>query len=149
MNGRIYFSFLILVILCVWWMVSGTGDLFADEPAVVMIAHKNVPETDLSEEDIRQIFLGQKTLWDNNKPVHFAILDGGDIHETFLRQYVGKTPSQFTNYWKKMIFTGKAQAPPSFDTVEALVQYVAENDGAVAYAPPSVPGEAVRILPLP
>jgi ABC-type phosphate transport system substrate-binding protein len=122
------------------------GDLCAEEDGVVVIAHTSVPVDMLSQKEVRRIFLGRKTTWENKTTIRFATLKQGTVHEAFLRRYVKKTPRQFNNYWKKLIFTGKARASPTFDTPEDLIQYVAKTQGALGYAPSENVGADVRIV---
>ncbi len=99
----------------------------------VIVANKNVSASSLSKADLQAIFLGEKTRWDDGKPIKIVILDEGAAHKAFLQSVVGKTPSQFDSYWKKLIFTGKAAAPKAFDEAGKLVDFVASQSGSVGY----------------
>ena len=107
---------------------------FPDEQkgAVVIIGSSNIPQRSLSKMDIQHIFLGKKTKADSTK-ITFVTLKGGDIHEIFLREYLSRTPAQYTKYWKKLIFTGQGNAPKAFETEEDLVEYVRTNEGVIGY----------------
>lgn len=65
---------------------------FAGE--VVIIANKNVSESNLSVNEIKDIFLGEKTSWQDNKKINFVILKDSQVHQEFLEKYVDKTPIQ-------------------------------------------------------
>lgn len=117
---------------------------FAQE--VVLIGNKSIPENVLNSDDIKNIFLGRKTRWSNDTKIQFVILKRGDIHEKFLKDYIGKTDSQYTTYWKKMVFTGKGRSPQAFESAQALVEFVASTPYAIGYAPASVTNDTVKII---
>ncbi len=99
----------------------------------VIVANKGVSAGALSKAELQSIFLGEKTKWDDGKQIKIVTLDEGAAHKAFLQAVVGKTPSQFDSYWKKLIFTGKAAAPKSFDEAGKLVDFVAGQSGAIGY----------------
>jgi len=98
-----------------------------------VVAHQGVPGAAVSKADLQAIFLGDKTTWSTGAPIKLAVLEDGAAHKAFLQAVVGKTPAQFDNYWKKLVFTGKAGAPKSFADAAALADYVAKTPGAVGY----------------
>jgi ABC-type phosphate transport system substrate-binding protein len=134
-------AILTAILIAFFWVVTSMPFSAAATNAaeVALIANPNAPESVLSPDEVQQIFLGRKTRWSDNRKIHFAVLNGGPVHEAFLKQYIGKTPSQFDVYWKKMVFTGKGSLPKSFSAPEDLAAYVAETPGAIGYAP----GDAV------
>lgn len=94
----------------------------------VIIANKKVPTGALSKADVQSMFLGEKGKWDDGKSVKLAVLESGGGHASI----AGKTPAQFENTWKRLIFTGKAAAPKSFEDESSLIGYVASTPGAIA-----------------
>lgn len=115
---------------------------------VVLICNKDVPDAALSRDDVQQIFLGRKTRWSDGSKITFGVLKGGDVHDAFLRTYLNKTESQFTMFWKKMVFTGKGRLPESFETPEALRDYVVATPGAVGYIPVDLSTDSIKTLPV-
>lgn len=104
----------------------------AQENNVTLIGNTTVPERPLHKTEVQNIFLGKMTKIDGTR-VTFAILKAGNIHEHFLAAYLSRTPSQYAQYWKKLIFTGKGRSPKTFTTEEELVQYVEQTAGAIGY----------------
>ena len=100
---------------------------------VVIITNESVPVSTLGAKDVKQIFLGNKTVWDNGDKIVFVVQDRTDASDTFLKTYVQKSSSQYNNYWKKQVFTGKGKAPKSFSSDQELVQFVSETAGAIGY----------------
>ncbi|MFZ5568838.1 MAG: substrate-binding domain-containing protein [Thermodesulfobacteriota bacterium] len=99
---------------------------------VLIIANSNLPGDSISREDIKDIFIGNKTTWQNEQ-ITFVIQDEGETHKEFLQNYVKRTPAQYSRFWKKQIFTGKGRKPRTFKNEEGLIEYVAGTDGAIGY----------------
>src|SRR3569833_3342637 len=70
----------------------------------VVIANKSVASASISRADMQAIFLGDKTKWDDGKPAGFAVMEDGDSHKAFMQDVMSKTPAQFDNYWKCLVF---------------------------------------------
>ncbi len=113
---------------------------------VIIIANKSVHESSLSSKEIKNIFLGRKTQWSNNKKIIFVTLKGVEVHGIFLKEYTGKTPFQYINYWRKQVFTGKGRPPKSFKTESSLVDYVANTEGAIGYVSPGLNKDIVKTV---
>ena len=75
---------------------------FADD--LVVIGNRSVPASELSESEIKQIFLGKKKVWENGLKIEMAMLSDGDVSERFLKHYVKKNVNMFEKYWKKQMF---------------------------------------------
>lgn len=113
---------------------------------IQVIANKGVPDAQLSKEDVKAIFLGEKTKWSNDSKVVFAILKAPDDQEKFMKDFVGKTPSQFNNFWKQQVFTGKGKMPDAFDDSKGVIDFVAKTEGAIAYVSSDAPADNVKKL---
>ena len=44
-----------------------------------------------------------------------------------------KTIFQYTNYWKKQVFTGKGRMPKLLKTNEAVIEYITNTKGAISF----------------
>lgn len=100
---------------------------------VVVIGNASVPDASLSKQEVGNIFQGKKTTWDDGSRIVFVVLKGSAAHDQFLKEYVGKTDSQFDTFWKKQMFTGKGTPPQSFDSDQAMIDFVARTAGAIGY----------------
>ncbi|MCP4348533.1 MAG: hypothetical protein GY795_23875 [Desulfobacterales bacterium] len=139
-----------MLILAFIVSLSVAGDFFAQNAFasddVIIICNKNVCDETLSRKDIKNIFLGRKTEWSNKQKIIFVTLKNKEVHKVFLKEYVGKTPFQYTNYWKKQLFTGKGKPPKSFNTEESLMDYIANTDGAIGYLSSAPEKSKVKII---
>lgn len=127
-NPHIYKVIRIMTILVIFFVPSL---LFAGE--VIVVANKSVPDSQLTKDDVKAIFLGEKTKWSNDTKIIFVLLKTPELHEKFIKDYIGKSPSQFDNFWKQQIFTGKGKMPETFNDEKVLLDYLVKTDGAIAY----------------
>lgn len=107
-----------------------TGSAIA-EPTIIV--NESMPVNELSKNDVKQIFIGKKRNWENGDSIIPVILKAGETHKTFLMKFLHKSEAQFKTYWKKLVFTGRGQAPQEFKTESELVEYVAKTKGAIGY----------------
>ena len=115
-------------LLCL--LLCYSGITWAD---IVIIAHKNVPETAITEKDLQEIFLGKRVQWQDNSAIHPATVKAKDLHKAFLKQYIKKSVSKWNAHWKRLVFTGTGTPPQQFGTEQELLEYVAETKGAIGY----------------
>ena len=108
------------------WSAAGAQD-------VVLVANKGVQISEITDADLRAIFMGTRTRFADGSHAVPVILKGGPAHEVFLRNHVGESPEEFRSRWRKEIFTGQGAMPKAFDSESALIEYVAATPGAVGY----------------
>lgn len=129
-SGMIFGVLLILNGVC-FVTRSWAGD-------VLIIGHQDVPESKITQKEIKSIFLGEQVKWKSGGDIRFVLLLGR-IHNSFLKEYIGITSAQYRNYWKKKVFTGQARSPKSFKNQEKLLDYITKTKGAIGYIPSDVP----------
>ncbi len=130
-------GFILLLLLC--------STASADS---VLIVNNSVRETTISKEDVKLVFLGKKKKWVNGDRIRVSALKRGPIHEAFLNEYVDKTPSKFSSFWKIAIVSGTALPPKFFESEDEIVDYVKKESGAVGYISSDTPHEGVKALPI-
>jgi hypothetical protein len=121
------------------WSAAGAHD-------VVLVANKGVKISEITNADLRAIFLGTKTRFSDGSHAVPVTLKGGPVHEVFLRNYVGEDPEEFRSQWRKVVFTGEGAMPKAFDSESSLIEYVADTPGAVGYVSRISSQGGVRIL---
>ena len=126
------------------FFVVAAAALSAADFAVV--ANKGSAESSVSRNDLKAMFLGEMTRWDDGKAVTIAVLNTGAVNASFLQRVLGMTPAQFDTHWKKLVFTGKASAPKSFESAAALQEFVAGKPGAVGFVEVSQASGSVKTL---
>jgi ABC-type phosphate transport system substrate-binding protein len=118
-----------VIFLCIVFALV-TGAAHAN---VLIITNKYVKDTAITKADLKEIFLGKKVQWTDNTKIRFVTLKESGPHKTFLRTYINKSAQQYSNYWRKMVFTGKGKIPKSFATSAEMVKYVSATNGAIGY----------------
>ena len=119
------------VLLFVWLLLLHP-QTFAAENQLAIVANPEVKDT-LDKEEIKQIFLGKKTQWKDNSGITFVLFDNDELLTVFLKTYIGKSPEQFKNFWKKQVFTGKGKMPKAIGTPTELIKFLAETRGAIGF----------------
>jgi hypothetical protein len=118
------------LILLLGWLGSWSA---ASAQDVVLVANKGVQISEISNADLRAIFMGTRTRFADGSHAVPVTLKGGPAHEVFLKNHVGEGPEEFRSQWRKVVFTGQGAMPKAFDSESALIEYVAATPGAVGY----------------
>lgn len=139
--ARSWFFVFLIVSLC----LVPIGNVFGDDGPFIIL-NKSIPENSLTNAEIGNIFLGKKTTWSNNNKITFVILADGDTHKQFVRTYLNKSQSQFRNYWKQMLFTGKGIIPQTFTNEEKLIEYVSQNENTIGYISKKITAPGVKLI---
>lgn len=115
------------------------------EAQAIVIANSGVAASDVSKNDLRDVFTGAAT---DLKGSHVTpvLLKGGAANDQFLSAYIGKTDSVFKAGWRSLVFSGQASMPKALDSEAAVVEYVAHTAGAVGYISKAAPHEGVKVL---
>jgi hypothetical protein len=113
---------------------------------VVLVANKGVQISEITDAELRGIFLGTKTRFSDGSHAVPVTLKGGAVHEVFLKNHLGEGPEEFRSQWRKMVFTGEGAMPKTFDSEAALLDYVAATPGAVGYVSRFSPHNGVKLL---
>lgn len=118
------------------------GNAMAD---ILVVANRSVPVASLSKEDVKRIYMGNMSRWEDGTRVNFVVLKDGTM-EPFLSDYVGTSSAQFAQHWKRQVFTGKGQMPPMYDKSSDVVAFVANTPGAIGFVPGGTRTDEVKVL---
>jgi ABC-type phosphate transport system substrate-binding protein len=113
--------------------------------ATVIIANEDVSASVIAKRELQKIFLGRSTQFGGQKLV-VVTLGKGSSHEAFTGDYLQMTPQQFTNHWRKIVFSGTGKEPRSFDSEAELAAFVARTPGAIGYVSTSVSKSGIKTL---
>lgn len=118
---------------------------YADD--IVFVANKNVCVDSLTKDEVRKIFLGKISMWPDNSPIRFVIVQQVDTHKRFVEKYANKTEEQFWAWWKRKLFTGSGTVPIRFVSEADVLIYVANTPGGIGYISSNVKiGDNVKVL---
>lgn len=132
--------------LFIWFMPGSINSSFAEDISIVIIGNRTLPFDTITKKDLVDIFKQKKTLWGDNEKLSVVLLEGGETHKLFLKTYLGKTPIQYTLYWKKLVFTGKGNIPITFRTEKNLMKHVALTGGAIGYISNKIKPHRVKVI---
>jgi len=113
---------------------------------VIVIANPGVKATEISKNDLRDVFTGAATALPGGGNVVPILLKAGTVHEEFLQAYIGKNDTAYRAGWRSLVFSGQASMPKSLETDAAVVEFVAHNQGAIGYIGKATPPEGVKVL---
>lgn len=99
----------------------------AKAQTVVVIVNSGVKATEVSTDELRDVFTGDKSSLHDGSKVTPVTLKGGAVHEAFLKTYVGKGDAAYRTAWRSLVFTGQGSMPKTFDSESTLVDYVAST----------------------
>jgi ABC-type phosphate transport system substrate-binding protein len=113
---------------------------------VIVIANPGVKTTEISKNDLRDVFTGSATKLPGGVKVVPILLKAGTVHEEFLQVYIGKSDAAYRAGWRSMVFSGDGSMPKTLDSDAAVVEFVAHNTGAIGYISKATPHEGVKVL---
>ena len=116
-------SFLFLVTTC----------LVASGEEYVLICHKECPVDQLTPREVERIFLGKMRNWPDGSGIEIVVNSNEEVHALFTRNMLNKSPSQFSNYWRKILFSGKNILPVRVESDMDAQSYLLEHTNALTY----------------
>jgi hypothetical protein len=108
------------------------GAAMANAADFKVIANPGIKVSEISANDLKEIFLATKTSLPDGTHAEPVWEKGGATHEAFLKEYVGKTDAA-GRFYRSLVFTGTASMPKSFATDADVVAYVEKTKGADGY----------------
>lgn len=117
------FIFLFIAILCK-----------ANAAGFVLVANKDVNMEKISQDNFRNIFLGNKTHWENDKKVRVCQLtQEHPATKAMIESGLKMNVEEFNFIWRNRLFSGRAVPPRKFDEESKLIAYISENPGAIGF----------------
>ena len=113
---------------------------------VKVIVNSSVSASSISVDDLKGVFLSEKSSLSDGSHVVPVLSKGGPTHEAFLRQYLGKTSDTLQTYYRSLVFTGKGSMPKMLGSDAEMVSYVAKTKGAIGYVSADVSADGVKTL---
>lgn len=97
-----------------------------------IVVNENNPIDDISIYELRQIYLGQKTILPNGKNIVLA--EYADLKETFYEILLNWSLLKFKKHWMGLIFSNRnSVAPKEFKRYKELKDFITSEEGAVAF----------------
>jgi hypothetical protein len=110
-----------------------------------VIANPSVKSSDISTDDLKNVFLSTKTALADGSQVEPVLAKAGPAHEAFLKD-LGKTDAALSTYYRSLVFTGKGSMPKICGSDAEVVDYVAKTKGAIGYVSDAASVAGVKTL---
>jgi ABC-type phosphate transport system substrate-binding protein len=128
-------------------VLAGMGAAVTASAAdIKVIANPSVGASSVSTDELKSVFLATKTSLSDGTHVEPVLEKDGPAHETFLKEFIGKTDSAFETYYRSLVFTGKASMPKTTASDADMVAYVAKTKGAIGYVSAGASTAGVKTL---
>jgi len=133
-------------LLCAFFIaISASIFVVQAKAQVIVIANPSVKASEVSKNDLKDVFTGASTSLGGANVVPI-LLKAGTAHEEFLQAYIGKNDTAYRAGWRSLVFSGQGTMPKSLDADSAVVEFVAHNAGAIGYIGKATPHEGVKVL---
>jgi len=122
------------------------GSLHGLASDVKIVANRSVRPDSITLAELREVFLENNRSLQDGSHVEPVLAKGGGAHDTFLRDYLGKSDDELRTYYRTLVFTGTGAMPKFLASDAEIIQYVAATRGAIGYVSRDFPAEGVKTL---
>ncbi|HTT22611.1 MAG TPA: hypothetical protein VMG82_27025 [Candidatus Sulfotelmatobacter sp.] len=126
---------------------STLGGAGSDQSVAIIVNPSN-PVENCSFDDLRKIFLGEKSHWPNGRRITLVMLDPAQPErKVVLREIYNMSEKDLNNHFIQGVFTGGVLAPPKTLASAAEVRkFVFNVPGAIGYVKGTDVDQSVKIL---
>lgn len=103
------------------------------ETEFIVVVNKDNPIRRLPAAKVKNIFLGKERTWPDGSPIVLIMNKNEDIHESFTRIMLQKSPAQLSVYWKKILYSGASMLPLAVKDDEAVKSYMSLHKNTISY----------------
>lgn len=137
---RRHLALLALVLLS----VGARGE---EAPGFRVIVNPSSAVTSIGREELSRIFLRKQLAWrygEATLPVDQR--ESSPVREAFTVVVHRRSVQAVSFYWQQQVFSGRAAPPPEKLNDAGVVEYVADNPGAVGYVTPNAKLNGVKVI---
>jgi len=126
---------------------SPLGGAGSDQSVAIIVNPSN-PVENCSFDDLRKIFMGEKSHWPNGRRITLVMLDPAQPErKVVLREIYNMSEKDLNNHFIQGVFTGGVLAPPKTLASAAEVRkFVFNVPGAIGYVKGADVDQSVKIL---
>ncbi|PLX92975.1 MAG: hypothetical protein C0621_08480 [Desulfuromonas sp.] len=105
----------------------------ASASEIIFITAKGNPIDSVSTSDLKKIYLGKIAYWDNGLLIRPFLQKDTATTNTLIEEYVEMSPYQYSQYWRKAVFTGKGKPPFEVRNEDLMKKMVGTLEGTIGY----------------
>ena len=126
---------------------SPLGGAGSDQSVAIIVNTSN-PVENCSFDDLRKIFMGEKSHWPNGRRITLVMLDPAQPErKVVLREIYNMSEKDLNNHFIQGVFTGGVLAPPkTLSTAAEVRKFVFNVPGAIGYVKGTEVDPSVKIL---
>ncbi|MGB2426845.1 MAG: phosphate ABC transporter substrate-binding protein [Alteromonas sp.] len=131
-------------IITVGVLLSGLS--FQALAETVVVVHPS-NSTEIDTKQIQRIFLGkEKKFSDGSETIPVNQVSDSSVRSNFDTSVLGRSSSQVSAYWSKLVFTGKDVPPKEVENDAAVIALVAKNPSAIGYVNSTSFDDSVNVI---
>lgn len=112
----------------------------------VVVVHPS-NSTEIDTKQIQRIFLGkEKKFSDGSETIPVNQVSDSSVRSNFDASVLGRSSSQVSAYWSKLVFTGKGVPPKEVENDAAVIALVAKNPSAIGYVNSTSVDDSVKVI---
>ncbi len=113
---------------------EGRGDQEEARAAYRLVVHSSNPASEMTRTQVGKIFMRTVREWEDGRqvePVDQSVTS--PVRKAFTEDVLHQSILAIRNHWRKVIFSGEALPPPVRGSESEVLDFVAQNAGAIAY----------------
>jgi ABC-type phosphate transport system substrate-binding protein len=118
------------------------------EQSLAIIVNQGNPVENFSLDELRKIFLGERSHWPNGRRITLVMLDPNQPErKVVLREIYGMSEKDFNTHFMQGVFTGAVTiSPKTFTNSSEVRRFVFNVPGAIGYVRASDVDASVKVL---
>ena len=145
-KSRMKCVLLLLAMAGIFIILPGAVSVSNAYADILIVANKSVQVESIKKAELKDIFLGNTIKWADKSKINIVVQKNSKVTGEFAKEILQKSTSQYRNYWKMMVFTGKGSSPKSFDKSADLLAYIAATEGAIGYIDAGIRPNGVKVI---
>ncbi|NDW16042.1 phosphate ABC transporter substrate-binding protein [Alteromonas genovensis] len=98
-------------------------------------------------EMVKRIYLGKsKAFPDGSRAIPLTFETGNGLRNIFNKDVLGKSESQYSAFWSKLVFTGRGTPPEMISNENEMLTLVATNPNTIGFIDESKVDGSVKIV---
>ncbi len=138
----------VLLVLSLTLMSLGHWTQVAEgQQSFQVIVNPGNTVTALSKTQVSRFLLKKGKKWDDGRQVDPVDQGGAQaVREVFTKEIHGRSVVSIQRFWQRQVFSGKDVPPPELSSDREVVEFVANNPGAIGYVSAGATVGGVKVV---